>query len=93
MKYKATTDSDFADCSGQFSVDYGDVWPPTATTESELAEFSRQFPVDDGEARPPGLAEFSRQFCVNDGEVRPPGFTTDSELAESTGWCVLHRGW
>ena len=43
VKYKATTESEFEECSGQFFVDYGEVLPPAATTESELAEFSRQF--------------------------------------------------
>ena len=78
MTYKATTESELAESSGQFSVDYGEAWPPAATTESELAEFSRHFSVDDGEARPPGftteskIAESCGKFTVEIGEVRPP---------------------
>ena len=78
VKYKDTTESEFAECSGQFSVDYGEAWLPAATTESELAESAGVFFVDDGEARPPEatteseLAECWGKFSVEVGDGRPP---------------------
>ena len=55
MRYRATTESEFAESSGQFSVEVGEAWPRGVTTESELAESSGEFTVVVGEARPLGV--------------------------------------
>ena len=39
-KYRATTESELAESSGQFSVEVGEARPPGVATEAELAESS-----------------------------------------------------
>ena len=52
VKYKATTDSELAEFSRQFSVDNGEARPPGFTPDFELAESAGVLSVDSGEARP-----------------------------------------
>ena len=92
-KYWAATESELAESSRQFSVDFGETRPPGATTESELAESSRQFSVDVGEARPPGdttesePAESSGAFTTDIDEALLPGIAKHSAtpVAKSVG--------
>ena len=81
-EYRATTESELAESSGEFLVEVGEARPPRvekyrATTEFELAV--------DG-ALPPGIAKCSATAVaksVGDGEARPPGNAKCSATAKS----------